>query len=51
MGLITRDPSRLVSGVVLILVGAGQAFHVVSINTEWTLVVAGALFIMEALRW
>jgi len=49
--MISKDPSRLASGIVLILVGAAQAFHVATINSEWTLVVAGALFIMEALRW
>jgi hypothetical protein len=48
---ISKDPSRLISGIVLILVGAAQAFRAWPIDANWTLVVAGALFIMEALRW
>jgi hypothetical protein len=48
---ITKNPANLASGIVLILVGLGQAFHVVQINELWTLIVAGAILILEAIGW
>ena len=48
---LSRDPGRLASGVVLILCGLGQVGHVVQFNLMMTLIIAGVLFIMEALRW
>jgi len=48
---ISKNPGQIASGIVLILVGLAQATHSVTIDLKWTLVVAGALFIMEALNW
>ena len=48
---LSRDPGRLASGVVLILCGLGQLSHVVAFSLTATLIVAGVLFIMEALNW
>lgn len=48
---LSKDPGRLASGVVLILCGLGQVGHVVQFSLTATLIVAGILFIMEALRW
>lgn len=48
---ISKDPSRLISGVILILAGLGQLSHTVTFSMPMTLVVAGILFIMEALSW
>ncbi len=48
---ISRDPGRLASGVVLIICGIGQLTHAFQFSLPLTLVVAGALFIMEGLRW
>jgi hypothetical protein len=48
---LAKDPGRLASGVVLIICGIGQLTHAFTFNLPLTLVVAGGLFIMEALRW
>lgn len=49
--MISKDPSRLISGAVLILAGLGQVTHTVTFSLPLTLVIAGILFIMEALHW
>jgi hypothetical protein len=46
-----RSTDRLLSGVVLILCGIGQITHVVTFNMLVVLIIAGLMFIIEALRW
>jgi hypothetical protein len=48
---LMRSTDRLISAAVLILCGLGQIFHVITFTPMVVLIVAGLMFIIEALRW
>lgn len=48
---VSKDPGRLISGILLALCGIGQITGTVKFELGWTLAVAGFLFIMEAANW